>query len=77
MKRLPKPCILKVWPWQLQTDILLIQNYIIVFYSDRLSSEMVTAYFIMQKVNSMEMILFTTGFAVTLATVLIVEACID
>ena len=75
MKRLPKPCILKVWQWQLQTDILLIQNYIIVFYLDRLSSEMVTAYFIMQEVNSMEMILFTTGFAVTLATVLIVEAC--
>ncbi len=52
MKRLPKPCILKVWQWQLQTDILLIQNYIIVFYLDRLSSEMVTAYFIMQEVRT-------------------------
>ena len=30
-----------------------------------------------QEVNSMEIILFTTGFAVTLATVLIVEACVD
>ena len=37
----------------------------------------VSFYYFIQEVNSMEMILFTTGFAVTLATVLIVEACID
>ena len=37
----------------------------------------VSFYYFIPEVNHMEMILFTTGFAVTLATVLIVEACID
>ena len=39
--------------------------------------QQVSFYYFIQEVNSMEMILFTTGFAVTLATVLIVEACVD
>ena len=41
------------------------------------NKQQVSFYYFKQEVNSMEMILFTTGFAVTLATVLIVEACVD
>ena len=41
------------------------------------TKQQVSFFYFIQEVNSMEMILFTAGFAVTLATVLIVEACID